>query len=408
MDAGSGHHRTRGRVIIVGSINLDLVLRVPRLPRAGETVTGGTLARHHGGKGANQAVAAARSGADGHLVGAVGEDDGQESLDALAAEGVEISAVAKLYAQHTGHAVVIVDKGSGENQIAVAPGANAAVTARHVRRSLGALRITGLDVIVLSFELMDPPLLAAAAAARRAGAALVVNPAPAREYDPGLLRGAVLTPNRRELMALGADRANPRRMAPREDTPGTDGTQSPANARAESASDAGQEGTLNGGAGLAAAASALSARTGGPVVATLGKHGALLADGTSVEHFAGHPVTARDTTGAGDTLTGVLAAGLAEGRDLRVALRRAVAAAALTVTRPGARDGMPAAGEIDALLATGAYGPPTLGGSMWDLCAACMASRTIRQRGAGVMPTAARPRGTGKGGNSVPSAQPVH
>ena len=136
MDDGRGHHRPRGRVIVVGSINLDLVLRVPRLPLAGETVTGGTLERHHGGKGANQAVAAARSGADGHLVGAVGEDDGQESLDALAAEGVEISTVARLHGQHTGHAVVIVDKGSGENQIAVAPGANAAVTVGHVRRSV--------------------------------------------------------------------------------------------------------------------------------------------------------------------------------------------------------------------------------------------------------------------------------
>ena len=358
MDAGSGHYRPRGRVIVVGSINLDLVLRVPRLPQAGETVTGGTLDRHHGGKGANQAVAAARSGADGHLVGAVGEDDGQESLDALTAGGVEISAVARLHGQHTGHAVVIVDKGSGENQIAVAPGANIAVTAGHVRRSFGALRIARQDVIVLSFELMDPPLLAAAAAARRAGATLVVNPAPARECDPGLLRGAVLTPNWRELMALSAGRAGSGRMALREDTPGTDGAQpddaqSPADAPAESVAEAGQQGTEDGGTGVAAAASALAGRTGGPVVATLGRRGALLADGTSVEYFPGHLVTARDTTGAGDTLTGVLAAGLAEGRDLRMALRRAVAAAALAVTRPGARDGMPTAGEIDALLATG-------------------------------------------------------
>jgi len=358
MDAGSGHYPARGRVIVVGSINLDLVLRVPRLPQAGEAVTGGILDRYHGGKGANQAVAAARSGADGHLIGAVGEDDGQESLDALAADGVEISTVARLHGQHTGHAVVIVDKGSGENQIAVAPGANAAVTAGHVRRSFGALRIAKLDVIVLSFELMDPPLLAAAAAARRAGATLVVNPAPARECDSGLLRGAVLTPNWHELMALSARRVGSGRMALREDTRGTDGTQcvnahSPADAPAESVAEAGQQAREDDGTGVAAAASALSGRTGGPVVATLGKRGSLLADGTTVEYFPGHLVTAHDTTGAGDTLTGVLAAGLAEGRDLRMALRRAVAAAALAVTRPGARDGMPTAGEIDALLATG-------------------------------------------------------
>ena len=202
MDAVYGHSRARARVIVVGSINLDLVLCMPRLPRAGETVTGGTLARHHGGKGANQAVAAARVGADTHVVGAVGEDDGQDSLSALAAEGVDIGGVARLPGEHTGHAVVIVD-GSGENQIAVAPGANAAVAPGHVRRCLGALALTGKDVVVLSFELMDAPLLEAAFAARKAGAALVINPAPARECDPVLLRGAILTPNRHELAALG-------------------------------------------------------------------------------------------------------------------------------------------------------------------------------------------------------------
>ncbi len=311
----------------MGSINVDLVLRMPRLPRAGETVTGGTFARHHGGKGANQAVAAARAGADVFLIGAVGDRDGQDSVDAVAAEGVDIAAVARLTGRHTGHAVVIVDA-SGENQIAVAPGANAAVSADHVRGSLDALAITRADVIVLSFELMDAPLLAAAAAARRAGATVVVNPAPARECDPLLLRGAVLTPNRHELAALGAAGGDP---------------QQPSAGPALG----------DGDAEVANAASALSCRTGAPVIATLGEYGALLADGASAEHFPGHQVGARDTTGAGDTLTGVLAAGLAEGRDLPAALRRAVAAAAIAVTRPGAREGMPAAGEIDALLAAG-------------------------------------------------------
>jgi ribokinase len=313
MEAGSRPRRLPGRVIVVGSINFDLVLRLPRLPKAGETVTGGSLERHHGGKGANQAVAAARAGAEVHLIGAVGEDDGQAALDALAAERVNISAIARLPGQHTGHAVVMVEASSGENQIAVAPGANAAVTTGHVKRCVDALRLTGPDVIVLSFELMDPPLLAAAAAARGAGATLVVNPAPARECDPEVLRGAVLTPNRHEAMVLGS----------------------------------GHHGTAD----VAKAASVLSGRGEGPVIATLGEQGALLADGASAEYFPGHRVTARDTTGAGDTLTGVLAAGLAEGRDLRVALRRAVAAAAIAVTCPGAREGMPAAGDIDALLA---------------------------------------------------------
>ena len=339
MDDGRGHTRPPGRVIVVGSINIDLVLRVPRLPRPGETVTGGTFARHHGGKGANQAVAAARAGAAVFAVGAVGgggDRDGQDSLVALAAAGVNVSAVARIPGEHTGHAAVIVDA-SGENQIAVAPGANAAVTADHVQRFLGALAITREDVIVLSFELADAPLLAAAAAARRAGAALVVNPAPARECDLDLLRGVVLTPNRQELMTLAA-------------AGGTAGgtRQPPAAARrAAVTAGAGAE------AGLAAAASALSARTGGPVIATLGERGALLAEGARTEFFPGYRVAARDTTGAGDTLTGVLAASLATGSDIGSALRRGVAAAALAVTQVGARAGMPAAAEIDALLAAG-------------------------------------------------------
>ncbi len=338
MDAGRGRTGPRGRVIVVGSINVDLVLRVPRLPRPGETVTGGTFARHHGGKGANQAVAAARAGAGVFAVGAVGQRDGHDSLGALAAAGVDVSAVARLPGQHTGHAAVIVDA-SGENQIAVAPGANAAVTADHVRRSLGALAVTRQDVIVLSFELSDGPLLAAADAARRGGAALVVNPAPARECDPGLLRGAVLTPNSRELTALAGAAAGPSRPPA-------------ATGRGAAPGAAPAVAALGAEAGVAAAASGLSARTGGPVIATLGGRGALLADGGRAEHFPGHRVTARDTTGAGDTLTGVLAAGLAAGSDIRSALRRAVAAAALAVTRAGARAGMPTAGEIDALLAT--------------------------------------------------------
>jgi ribokinase len=316
MDSASGRG---GRVIVVGSVNVDLVFAVPRLPRAGETVTGGTFARYHGGKGANQAVAAARAGGRVHLAGAVGESDGQGCIDALAAEHVGTTAVARIAGVHTGRAAVVVDAG-GENQIAVAAGANAAVTGDQVSASLAALAVAAQDVIVLSFELPDPPLLAAVSAARGAGATVVANPAPARACDPELLRGAVITPNRHELFSL--------------DIRG-EGQDVPARARE------------------------VAAATGGPVVTTLGADGALLAHAGAVEHFAGHHVTVRDTTGAGDTLTGVLAAGLAAGAGLRQALRRAVAAAALAVTRAGAREGMPAVGEIDALLAAKGSGTDT-------------------------------------------------
>jgi len=298
------------RVIVIGSINRDLIVRLPRLPAPGETVADGQLTHQQGGKGANQAVAAARAGAAVVIVGAVGVADGQECLDALAAEGVDVTHTQRGDAP-TGTAVVLVDQHTGENQIAVVPGANARLPAGHVDSALTALELASGDVVVLSFELPRPPLLLAADRARRAGARLVVNPAPARPDYADLLPGALVTPNWAELASLAPS------------------------------------------AGPGDRALALAARTGQPVVVTLGSDGALLADAGAVTRFAAHAVQARDTTGAGDTLTGVLAAGLAQGRDLPAAVRRAVAAAALAVTQEGARAGMPAAAEIDRLLAGG-------------------------------------------------------
>jgi ribokinase len=328
----------RGRVIVVGSINVDVVMRLPRLPAPGETVAGGVSSRHHGGKGANQAVAAARAGAVVHMIGAVGARDGEDAVAALSSEGITVSAVARCEAP-TGLAAVLVDATSGENQIALAAGANELVTPAHVRESLTGLGLVPADVVVLSFELPEAPLRAAAAAARDARARLVVNPAPAREGFAGLLAGAIATPNVPELAAL--------------------------------VTQCGLRGAMT----SQAAAMALAGHTGGPVVATMGADGALLADTgladtgladtgladtgladtgpggeSATEHFAGHQVTAVDTTGAGDTLTGVLAASLAQGYDLRASVRRAVAAAALAVTQPGARAGMPTTAEIERLL----------------------------------------------------------
>jgi ribokinase len=301
---------TAGRVVVVGSINLDLRIRLPRLPAPGETVVGGVLTREHGGKGANQAVAAARAGARVHLVGAVGSADSEDSLAELMASGVDVSWVRRCD-EPTGHAVVQVADDTGENQIAVAPGANAAVSPADVGAALSALTLTPADVVALSCELPGAPLRLAADLARQAIARLVVNPAPADRASLELLTGAIATPNERELAVL------------------------------------------TGGAGRSAddAALSLSDRTGGPVLVTLGARGALLANAGSAEHFAAPDVRVRDTTGAGDTLTGVLAASLAYGLELRVAVRRAVAAASLAVTRDGARSGLPTAAQIDRLLA---------------------------------------------------------
>ncbi len=298
-----------GRVVVVGSINVDLVMRLPALPRPGQTVLGGVLSRHDGGKGANQAVAAARAGARVHMIGAVGALDGEEPVAALAAEAVNVAAVVRVDAP-TGHAFVLVDDGTGDNQIAVASGANGLVSAGQVDGTLTALRLSPADVVVLSFELPHAALAAAARVAGRTGAKVVVNPAPARQDYNDLLTGALVTPNAGELAALApSPDAEPR-----------------------------------------AAAVALSRHTGAPVVVTLGARGALLADQDAVQQFPGHRVEVRDTTGAGDTLTGVLAAGLAAGLGTTECLRRAVAASALAVTAQGARSAMPTGAQIDHLL----------------------------------------------------------
>lgn len=308
-------------VIVVGSVNVDLVLRLPQLPAAGQTVLGGVLERHHGGKGANQAVAAARAGADVHLIGAVGAEDGDDAVAALAAEGVRVSSVLRADAP-TGLAVVMVDERTGENQIAVTSGANAQLTAVHVTQCLRSLAVAEADVVVLSFELPAGPLRAAVSQAAAAGARVVVNPAPARPGYADVLSGSIATPNVHELGALAAQLHLTGQWT-------------------------GAAGTID---DLKPGAAALARHTGGPVIVTVGADGALLATADDCDHVPGYRVDVVDTTGAGDTLTGVLAASLAAGYPLHASVQRAVAAGALAVTKAGARAGMPSAAAIEALL----------------------------------------------------------
>jgi ribokinase len=299
MDAGAP------RVVVVGSVNADLVVSgAASLPGPGETVTGGTFARHGGGKGANQAVAAARLGAAVALIGAVGDDDlGSAALAELAAEGIDVSRVAREPGLATGVALIVVDR-AGENTVTVASGANAALDAARVADGLDGTLAGSPGVVLLGHEVADAAVLTGARAARAAGWAIVLNPAPARELGAELVAlGPLLTPNASEAVALTGER-DPE-----------------------------------------AAARALAARTGAPVVVTLGAEGALLLDGTGCERIAPPPVDVVDTTGAGDTLNGALAAELARGTELREAARRAVAAAAASTQSPGARGGMPRRGE---------------------------------------------------------------
>jgi len=208
-------------VIVVGSVNADLVVRAPRLPGPGETVTGGTFARHGGGKGANQAVAAARLGARTALVAAVGGDDfGAEALRGLAAEGVDVDGVARLADVATGVALIVVDE-RAENQIAVASGANAALDGAFVAAALE--RLEG-GVVLLSLEVGDAALLAGARGARLA----VLNPAPAREVPAALLdAGPLLTPNAGEARASTRPTARPTWTAWRASPPPASATRTP-------------------------------------------------------------------------------------------------------------------------------------------------------------------------------------
>ncbi len=287
-----------GRVLVVGSVNIDLVVTLERLPAPGETVIGGRFAQHHGGKGGNQAVAAARLGARTSFVGAVGDDDfGRSARSALQAEGVDTSELLTLDVAPTGVAFILVDA-HGENSIAVAGGANAALTARDVIESLRRLDPRPGDVFLVGHEIPTVTAAAALRAAREAGATTILNPAPATGLDASTVALAdIVTPNEGELATLQAAGIEPERLLV---SLGADGAES-------------------------------RTREGSVRIAAL-------------------RVTAVDTVGAGDTLNGALAAALAAGASMEDAARRAVAAASLAVTKSGARDGMPTAVELDDAL----------------------------------------------------------
>ncbi len=309
-----------GRVLVVGSLNVDLVARVERLPVAGETVAGADLERTPGGKGLNQAVAAARAGAVVALCGHVGDDDnGRWLLGLAAAEGIDVDAVASVPVA-TGTALITV-AADGANTIVVSPGANRADAPVGVAPGRG-------DVVLAQAEIPQSAVTGALAAAREAGATTVVNLAPFRVPAPGQWELIdVLVVNETELAGLlaaeGVDAAAP-------DT--ADGAD-----RARAAAEL-------------AARALLAARPGpGTLVVTLGAAGAVAIEAAGEARVVVAPeVEALDTVGAGDCLTGWLAAGLAEGLSLAVALERAVVAASIAVLRRGAAVAMPTAAEVRA------------------------------------------------------------
>lgn len=279
----------RPRVTVVGSINLDLVARVEELPRPGETLTGARLEYVPGGKGANQAVAAARLGAHVRFVGAVGEDEfGELAVRELRRAGVDLSRT-QVVRSTTGIALVLVDD-AGENQIVVVPGANHALDAKRVE-------IGEPDALISQLEILDDALEAAVG---QTDAFFCLNAAPAREVSTAILeRADLIVANSLELEALGS-------------TP---------------------LGTL--------------------FALTLGAEGALLLEGgEEVARAAPPQVDAVDGTAAGDAFTACLVVSLLEGREREEALRRACAAGALAASRPGAQPSLPTAAEVDEILST--------------------------------------------------------
>ena len=381
-----------GRVIVVGSVNIDLVARVPHLPHPGETVTGGSYERHNGGKGGNQAVAAARLRRPTLFIGAVGDDTFEkEARRALSSERVDVSMVASLPGQPTGVALILVDA-TGENQIAVVPGANGAIEPGYVRDCLARLGPLVGDVMLVCNEVPLHVVREALMCGAAAGATTVLNPAPAIGIDRAIFGLAdIVTPNRNELATLLQTEAT--RTGRRLDT-STD-----AAVRARALLEPGPEGpgvrkavivTLGSagvvvlervGSGLSAkdeqldcapgpdavvAASAVGTPSGGEAVPTSATTAAaapaLAARAASrtaasrrsdlrVWEVSAERVATVDSTGAGDAFCGALAAALAEGRPLSEAVRRAVAGGALATTHVGAREGMPTRAELEAFLA---------------------------------------------------------
>jgi ribokinase len=302
------------RVLVVGSANVDFAVRVERLPAPGETVTGGTLLVDHGGKGANQAVAARRLGAQVRFIGCVGDDASGEGVrQALAGEGIDVRGVVTVPGVATGTALIVVDA-AGRNQIAVAPGANWHLT---VDRAAPWIEdFAWAQVVLCQLEIPPETVAWALAEAGRRGARTVLNPAPMRPLPPAVLAAAdCITPNAGEAERL---------------------TGLP----------------LSGPAGAATVGPALLALGPRLAIVTLGEDGALVCEGAGPRIVPAFSVEAVDTTAAGDAFNGALAVGLGEGRELLEAVRFASAAAAIACTRPGAQASLPSRAEVDRLLAT--------------------------------------------------------
>jgi ribokinase len=303
------------RVFVAGSINMDVVATASRHPRIGETVAGKTVLYFPGGKGANQAVAAARLGASTKLIGRLGKDAfGDELKTFLAAQGVDLTFVRETAEAHTGTAIITV--ADVDNTIVVVSGANALVDATDV----AAPALAKGDIAVSQFEIPLPAIVAFFQRARAAGATTILNPAPATAFGAELLDLVdILILNESELGLLTK----------------TGLRDSDDDAR------------------FIDAARSLQTGSDKIICVTLGKRGVLALAGGEPLIIPGHTVKAVDTTGAGDCFVGAVAAQLAGGKSIRDALVYANAAASISVQRMGAAPSMPTAAEVERTLSAG-------------------------------------------------------
>ncbi len=299
------------RLVVVGSTNMDLVIRAPRLPGAGESILGGPFGTYGGGKGANQAVAAARLGAEVAFVGCVGRDAWGEQLRALlAAERIDLTHLISRGGEATGAAVITLDP-SGQNTIVVAPGANMALAPRDIEAARDD--IISADALLLQLETPLEANRRAMEIARRADVPVLLNAAPARSLEPALL----------EMVDLLIVNESEARILCGLDDPRLTESQIAAH---------------------------LAAMCRGHVIITLGRAGAVHFDGSLLSRQAAFPVESVDATGAGDAFVAAFAVAWGEGRETPEALAFACAAGALAVTRMGAMASLPRRGEVDAFL----------------------------------------------------------
>ena len=299
-------------VTVVGSSNIDMVVKVPHLPKPGETVLGGPFIMAAGGKGANQAVAAARLGAVVYLVARVGNDlFGQQALEGYRTEGIVTDYVFRDDQVASGTCLIMVDE-QGQNCLAAAPGANDRLTSADVRSATEA--IAASQILVLQLENPVETIAAAADTAHRYGVPVILNPAPAKLVPPALMRNVdILTPNESEAAALAGVRSLDE-------------------------------------AGLEKTAQCLLDQGPRAVVITLGSRGALVATSRNKMLVPAFPVRAIDATAAGDAFNGALAVALSRGDELLDAVRFASAVAAISVTRLGAQPSLPRAVAVNEFI----------------------------------------------------------